>query len=138
MLWKVEPTTPRGTEADRLQCRVFFSVICVQTCTISFKYPRCNYSKTYSLCMLKRESTQRKEHYKWEHFNISVSPKQSNGKQNFCHQLVSQILVSSCVEVLRSQQSLKLICQDISLQSQVHLNMNSHFPRPNCQCYAVR
>lgn len=24
MLWKVEPTTPRGTEADRLQCRVVF------------------------------------------------------------------------------------------------------------------
>lgn len=24
MLWKDEPTTPRGTEADRLQCTVVF------------------------------------------------------------------------------------------------------------------
>lgn len=59
MLWKDEPTTPSGTEENRLQCRAVFqssvsklaeSHLNTQDATIQIL-----------ISMLKRESTQRKE-----------------------------------------------------------------------------
>lgn len=59
MLWKDEPTSPSGTEEDRLQCRAVFqssvsklaeSHLNTQDATIQIL-----------ISMLKRESTQRKE-----------------------------------------------------------------------------